>query len=74
MGPTRTQYGLRKSFSDERFDMTADQQADSADGGQVSQGPSGFAGVETSGGGADAVPDSPDTVPADNIPEHATDD
>lgn len=54
--------------------MTADQQADSADGGQVSEGPSGFADGETSGGGADAVPDSPDTVPADNIPEHSTDD
>jgi hypothetical protein len=32
-------------------------------GGQVSEGPSGLGGDETSGGGADAVPDTPDTVP-----------
>lgn len=59
---------------DERIDMTADQPTDSADEGQVSQGPSGFDQLETSGGGADAVPDSPDNVPADNIGEHTTDD
>ena len=31
--------------------------------GQVSEGPSGFGGAETSGGGADAVPDTPDVNP-----------
>lgn len=55
---------------DEGTEVTAEQQDDSADEGQVSQGPSGFDDVETSGGGADAVPDSPDNVPANHLPEH----
>ncbi|HEY5847757.1 MAG TPA: hypothetical protein VIT42_13310 [Microlunatus sp.] len=36
-----------------------------AEGGQASEGGSGFGGAETSGGGADAVPSTPDNVPAD---------
>ncbi|GAA3714530.1 hypothetical protein GCM10022204_37090 [Microlunatus aurantiacus] len=36
--------------------------------GQVSEGPSGFGGAETSGGGADAVPDTPDTNPGTSAP------
>jgi hypothetical protein len=34
-------------------------------GKQPSQGPSGLGNVESSAGGADAVPDTPDNVPAD---------
>ncbi len=34
-------------------------------GGQLSEGPSGSMNAETSGGGADAVPETPDNVPAD---------
>jgi len=43
--------------------------------GQVSEGPSGFGGAETSGGGADAVPDTPDVNPgtAGPIRESAAD-
>ena len=43
--------------------------------GQVSEGPSGFGGAETSGGGADAVPDTPDVNPgtAGPIRESASD-
>jgi hypothetical protein len=36
--------------------------------GQPSEGPSGFGGAETSGGGADAVPDTPDTNPGTSAP------
>jgi hypothetical protein len=36
--------------------------------GQVSEGPSGFGGAETSGGGADAVPDTPDANPGTSGP------
>ena len=36
--------------------------------GQVSEGPSGFGGAETSGGGADAVPDTPDVNPGTAAP------
>ena len=36
--------------------------------GQVSEGPSGFGGAETSGGGADAVPDTPDVNPGTSGP------
>lgn len=36
--------------------------------GQVSEGPSGFGGAETSGGGADAVPDTPDVNPGTSAP------
>jgi hypothetical protein len=32
-------------------------------GGQVSEGPSSMSGTETSLGGADSVPDTPDTMP-----------
>jgi hypothetical protein len=32
---------------------------------EISQGPSGFGDSETSQGGADAVPDTPDDVPED---------
>ena len=34
-------------------------------GKQLSEGPSGFGTAESSAGGADAVPDTPDNVPAD---------
>jgi len=34
-------------------------------GRQLSEGPSGLGNVESSAGGADAVPDTPDNVPAD---------
>ena len=45
-------------------------QDDSAEGReassrQPSEGPSGLGNAETSAGGADAVPDTPDNVPAD---------
>jgi hypothetical protein len=40
-----------------------EQSAGQVQGGQVSEGPSGFGGAETSGGGADAVPDTPDANP-----------
>ncbi len=46
----------------------ADQQPDAdreGRGGQVSEGPSGFSASETTTGGADAVPDTPDGVEAD---------
>jgi hypothetical protein len=36
--------------------------------GQVSEGPSGFGSAETSGGGADAVPDTPDANPGTSAP------
>ncbi|HEY5786689.1 MAG TPA: hypothetical protein VIT65_18130 [Microlunatus sp.] len=36
--------------------------------GQVSEGPSGFGGDETSAGGADAVPDTPDINPGTSAP------
>ena len=36
--------------------------------GQASEGPSGFGGAETSGGGADAVPDTPDVNPGTSAP------
>jgi len=39
-----------------------DVQQFSADG-QVSEGPSSMSGMETSQGGADSVPDTPDTMP-----------
>ncbi|MFP5283681.1 MAG: hypothetical protein ACLGIF_09550 [Actinomycetes bacterium] len=41
-----------------------DDQTDAADdpGGQVSEGPSSFGNAETSVGGADAVPDTPDIM------------
>jgi hypothetical protein len=41
-------------------------------GGQVSEGPSSMTSMETALGGADSVPDTPDTVPypeADNASE-----
>jgi hypothetical protein len=46
-----------------RDDTTEDES-----GGQVSEGPSGFGGPETSGGGADAVPDTPDVNPGTSAP------
>ncbi|HEY5981507.1 MAG TPA: hypothetical protein VIT41_17920 [Microlunatus sp.] len=42
--------------------------ADERSEGQVSEGPSGFGGVETSAGGADAVPDTPDVNPGTSAP------
>jgi len=36
--------------------------------GQASAGPSGFGGAETSAGGADAVPDTPDGTPGTALP------
>lgn len=38
---------------------------DEPDDAQPSEGPSGFGGTEPAAGGADAVPDTPDNVPAD---------
>jgi hypothetical protein len=42
--------------------------SDDASEGQVSEGPSGFSGTETAVGGADAVPDTPDTNPGTSEP------
>ena len=47
----------------------ADGNADEHETGsrQPSEGPSGLGNAESSGGGADAVPDTPDNVPADGV-------
>lgn len=44
-------------------DKSQDSHADFSSGGQVSEGPSSMSDVETSLGGADSVPDTPDTMP-----------
>ena len=44
---------------------TAETEQTTADGGELSSGPSGFDGTETAAGGADAVPDTPDIVEED---------
>lgn len=58
------------SHADENPDLENDEeteQTESADdGGTPSEGGSGFASVETSEGGADAAPGTPDGVPKGN--------
>jgi hypothetical protein len=51
-------------MTDSDPDQTEIPETDDTDA-EASQGPSGFAGAETSAGGADAVPETPDNVPAD---------
>lgn len=53
-------------MADEKHDFAKSDKQDVAQfssGGQVSEGPSAMSGAETSLGGADAVPDTPDTMP-----------
>ena len=56
-----------RADGDERDSDRADQPADST-GQQVSQAGGSFDDAETSGGGADSVPDTPDHMP-ENITE-----
>ncbi len=46
-------------------DFIPEREPDDQSGDTPSEGPSGFGGAETSAGGADAVPETPDNVPAD---------
>lgn len=53
-------------MAEERHDFTHSDKQDvqqSSSGGQVSEGPSSMSSAETSLGGADSVPDTPDTMP-----------
>jgi hypothetical protein len=53
--------GMSESLKDDA-DNVAEREPSS---GQPSEGPSGLGNAEASAGGADAVPDTPDNVPAD---------
>ena len=53
------------SESPKDLDDSADE--NQAGSRQPSEGPSGLSNAESSGGGADAVPDTPDNVPADGV-------
>ncbi len=52
-------------------DTSANDQDEREDGLTVSEAGSSFSGVETSSGGADAVPGTPDSVPVDNHDDNA---
>lgn len=49
-------------------DNRPDESSTSSTEGQRSEGPSGYSGTETAVGGADAVPDTPDTNPGTSAP------
>ena len=52
-------------MSNTEHDKDKPEQDDASTGGQVSSASSSFENAETSGGGADAVPDTPDGVAED---------
>ncbi|HYP46282.1 MAG TPA: hypothetical protein VEQ66_13910 [Propionibacteriaceae bacterium] len=49
--------------NDQQTDVKRDDVQQFSSGGQVSEGPSSLSDSETSLGGADSVPDTPDTMP-----------
>ena len=53
--------------------VTGDSKGEVSEGGQVSSGPSSFENTETSVGGADSVPGTPDATPSADLGQKDTD-
>jgi hypothetical protein len=58
-----------KWLKDKLQAATGPEEGDASQGGQVSSGPSSFEQTETSVGGADSVPGTPDATPSSDLGE-----
>jgi hypothetical protein len=63
---------MNKWLKDKIEKVTGSDDDAMSEGGQVSSGPSSFGDSETSGGGADAVPGTPDATPSVDLGEGRT--
>jgi hypothetical protein len=63
---------MNKWLKDKLDAVTGSGDAEESEGGQVSSGPSSFEGAETSVGGADSVPGTPDATPSSSLGEGDT--
>ncbi len=62
-----------KKLKDKLAEAVGSDQGEVSEGGQLSEGASGFGDAETSVGGADAVPGTPDATPSTSLGEEEVD-
>lgn len=66
--------GVMNNWIKDKLDaVTGDSKGESEGGGQVSSGPNSFENTETSVGGADSVPGTPDATPSADLGQKDTD-
>ncbi|CAA9324915.1 MAG: hypothetical protein AVDCRST_MAG61-2543 [uncultured Friedmanniella sp.] len=63
---------MTKWLKDKLESATGTEEGQQAGGGQVSSGPNSFESTETSVGGADSVPGTPDATPSSDLGEDDT--
>jgi hypothetical protein len=66
--------GVMNNWIKDKLDaVTGDSEGEKSEGGQVSSGPNSFGNTETSVGGADSVPGTPDATPSADLGQKDTD-